>query len=468
MRGTSFACTLTAIAFLAPLALGQSPEAEGPAVVQGTIRDAHSSPLPAAAVSLLLDAPGHALIAHTDAQGSYRFSALHGGRYTLRAEMAGYAEAAFGPFVLGAKETKQVDLTLAPAPTAAGAAEFFDEPSFIVAGVVDTNNRGGHGSDTVVRSAETLARAAASLSKEPGAAGPAVPPATENSLREAVEREPANAELHHSLADVEERRGNALEAVREYQRAAELNANETNLFDWGTELLTHRAAEQAMVVFAKGNRLFPRSVRMLLGLGAASYARGSYEEAAQRFFEAADLNPSDPGPYLFLGKVQGAEIGQMDGFVERLARFARLQPDNALANYYYATSLWNRWKGLEDRQTTVQVQSLLAKAVRLDPALADAWLQLGIVYSGLMDFSNAISAYQEAIEAGTRLQEVHYRLGQALQQTGERLKARKEFDLYEQLRETSAAEVERERSGIQQFVFALRDRPSAAPPRPAQ
>jgi tetratricopeptide (TPR) repeat protein len=446
------ACTLALIALLAPLALGQSGQAEGTAMVRGAIRDSHARPVPAAAVFLLPEGPGHAFIVHTDGEGSYRFSALRAGTYTLHAEMAGFAAVAFGPFVLGEKDTKQVDLTLAPAP----AAEFFDEPNFVVAGVTDTTNRGGHGSDTVVRSGEVLARAAAALSKEPGAVGPAASADMEKSLREAIEREPANAALHHSLGDVEEKRGDALEAVREYQRAAELSATETNLFDWGTELLTHRAADQAIEVFAKGNRLYPQSSRMLLGLGAAFYARGSYDEAARRFFAAADLNPSDPGPYLFLGKVQGAEITQLDGFVERLARFVSLQPGDARANYYYAVALWKRWKGPEDRETAAQVQSLLAKAVRLDPALGDAWLQLGIVYSSLMDFPRAIAAYQKAIDAGAQREDVHYRLAQAWQHTGETEKARKEFDLYEQLRKTSAAEVERERKEIQQFVFSLR------------
>ena len=73
-----------------------------------------------------------------------------------------------------------------------------------------------------------------------------------------------------------------------------------------------------------------------------------------------------------------------------------------------------------------------------------------------MEFSSAISSYEKAIAAGTQQQDVHYRLGQAWQHTGETAKARREFDLYEQLRKTSAAETERERHQIQQFVFALR------------
>ena len=134
-------------------------------------------------------------------------------------------------------------------------------------------------------------------------------------------------------------------------------------------MLTHRATDPAIEVFTKGNRLFPRSARMLLGLAVACYARGFYDQAARHFFEAADLNPSDPQPYMFLGKVQAVEITQTEGFAERLGRFARLQPENAWANYYYAVSLWKRRKGPEDTQTPAQAQALLEKAVRLDPNL---------------------------------------------------------------------------------------------------
>ena len=269
--------------------------------------------------------------------------------------------------------------------------------------------------------------------------------------------------MHQQLADADEKLGNSLEAVREYQRAAELKATESNLFDWGAELLTHRAFDQAVEVFSKGNRLFPRSVRTLLGLAAAWYSRGDYDQAAERFFEACDLNPSDPGPYLFLGKVQSAEILQSDGYLERMGRFARLQPDNALANYYYAASLWKR-NGLADSETRAKVQTLLEKAVRLDPNLGAGYLQLGIFYAGQKDFPNAITAYQRAIAVSPQLEEAHYRLAQAYRLTGEELKAQNEFADHAQLSRKAAEDLERERREIQQFVFALRGN-SASPPR---
>jgi tetratricopeptide (TPR) repeat protein len=429
-----------------PSVAAQSQDAQDSGALEGFVRDSRGRPLDAATVYLRIKATGQTLTAHTDPAGSYRFTGLHTGAYLLRAEGGGSGEAAARAVILEDRETKKLDLTVEYA--------FFDEPNFIVAGVTDPVSRGGHGSDTVLRSAEALATATAALregtpGKEPGSPSASGP----------------SAGLHHTLGYAAERRGDPLEAVREYQRAAELEASEPNLFDWATELLIHRAAEPATEVFAKGHRLFPRSLRLLLGLAAAWYARGDYDRAAQRFFEACDLNPGEAGPYMFLGKVQSIEITKLQGYVERLARFAKLRPDNAWANYYYAVSLWKQRKRPEDSETPARVRELLEKTVRLDPSLGAAYLQLGILYSDRNDDANAIAAYQKAIEVSPRMDEAHYRLGQAYERTGQKVKARQELEAHEQMAKKLQQEIERERSEIQQFVFELRDGNDAAPPR---
>jgi tetratricopeptide (TPR) repeat protein len=213
------------------------------------------------------------------------------------------------------------------------------------------------------------------------------------------------------------------------------------------------------------HRAFPHSVRMLLGLGVAWFVHGSYDQAIQYLGEASDLNPDDPNPYLFLGKIQSVETNEPAAIAERLARFARLQPQNALANYYYAVSLWNQRKGPEDDQTAVRVESLLGKAVALDPKLADAHLQLGILYSERKDFPKAIAAYELAVAVNPHLEQVHYRLAQTYRLTGQNDKAQNELRLYEQISKEKAAQVERERSEIKQFVYTLRGQSSTLQPQ---
>lgn len=290
--------------------------------------------------------------------------------------------------------------------------EFYDRPTFIVAGVTDSANQGGHGSDAILRSSEALAKATA------------------------------------SLGNVKDRSEDPLQQARAYQRAAEQDPSERTLFDWGAELLAHRAYAPAIEVFSRGARLFRRSTRMLLGLAVAQYANGSYADASRSFFAAADLNPSDPKPYLFLAKTQSQIIQESDGYRERMARFARLAPDNAWANFYYAVSL-------RDRESA-KAESLLEKSLQLDPKLAEAHLQLGILYSARKNFEPAIAAFQKAIAMDPKLEEAHYRLAQAFARTGDKGKAQKEFEIHDRLLQESTAQVERERRQVQQFVIELR------------
>jgi tetratricopeptide (TPR) repeat protein len=275
---------------------------------------------------------------------------------------------------------------------------------------------------------------------------------------------PQDAKLYELLADAQERLGQPLEAVGSYQRAAELNPSEANVFAWGSELLLHHAAEPALEVFSKGHRLYPGSVRMLIGLGVAHYAHSSFEQATQELCDASDLDPDDPHPYLFLGKMQAVAVNPSALIEEKLKRFVRLQPDNALANYYYAVSLWKR-RGSEHIEDTAEVEERLEKAVGLDRTLGLGYLQLGIVYAERKDISRAIAADQKAIAATPRLEEAHYRLAQLYRLSGEDEKARQELRVFEQIRQDRAQQVERERAEMLEFVYTLRDPNSAAPPQ---
>ena len=273
------------------------------------------------------------------------------------------------------------------------------------------------------------------------------------------------AEPHHLMADVCEKLNDPLGAVREYQRAAELSPTEAYLFDWGAELLLHHASEPALEVFKKGNRLFPRSSRMLAGMGAAWYAVGSYDQAVQSLCEATDLNPDELDPFLFLGKIQVVESTPSSAIADRLDRFVKLHPENALANYYYAVSLWKRRKSSEDTESFANAKSALEKAVQLDPTLGVAYMQLGILYSEQKDFSHAIAAYQHAIEATPDLEDAHYRLSQAYRRAGEPSKAQAELQQYKEISKQKEAETERQRHEVQQFVYQLRDQTASSPPQ---
>jgi len=491
-------------------ARAQSPDSTGSALVHGYVRDSNRRPLANATVFLIHGTLEQAVAAptettHTDSKGHYQFAGLRAGTYTVRAEMIGYDDASAGPGNIASKETTQIDLFLAstkasellrappaPAPTkpAAQAPEFFDEPQFTVAGITQATNSGGHGSDVVLRTSEALVKATGSLGTESPSKESTGNESSESVGAASLKQERAEiqalirrddnlhddqaqrqqAERHHRLAQLDEKTGDPLAAVREYQRAAELDPSEPHLFDWASELLTHRALEPATEVFAQGNRRFPQSARMLIGLSVAWYARGSYERASQYLASASDLAPADPTPYLFMGKMQSVETAPSEESVERLARFQRLAPENALANYYYAVALWKQRQsaGALDDASSAQVEALLEKAVQLDPKLGAAYLQLGILYAQRGDYAHAISTYQKAVETSPELEEAHYRLAQAYRRTGKQAEAQKEMQVHEELAKKSKEEAERKRREIQQFVISLRDKgpDSQSPPQP--
>jgi tetratricopeptide (TPR) repeat protein len=516
---------LTAIAFLSHSAATQGQATSLPGTVQGTVRDSNGHVVGDASIDIE-GGTSKQETQSTDSKGFYRFALPAKETFTVHARKASVGEAR-SSVLLQPGETRTIDLQLSPLSSAATPnPEFYDQPSFTVAGITDTMAPGGHGSDRVLRTSEGLAKNVATLDSD-SATSPQNSLATEAALRDSVQRKPHDfdpnhalgkflvetgrpkeaipyleqaskvkpgdynnsyelacaylrvgeyskgkivtsdqlqrqdsSELRHLQAELYEKSGQPLEAVREYQRAAELKPSEPNLFDWGAELLLHRTIQPAIEVFTNGSHAFPDSRRMLIGLGVSQYAAGVYDEAIQSLCRASDLAPNDPIPYSFLQKVQNAASGQSEAIERRMGRFAALQPSNAEAQYSYAVSLWNRRKGSQDRTTLDKVESLLHDAIRLDPKLAAAHQQLGILYSDRKDFSKAISAFRQAIKADPQMEEPHFRLAQIYRQTGDREDADKETMIYQQLAKESNAAAERERRDLPRFVYTLRDQTS--------
>ena len=266
-----------------------------------------------------------------------------------------------------------------------------------------------------------------------------------------------SAELHNLLAEVEEKEGKFVAAANEYEVAAHLDPSEGNLFDWGSELLLHRTLDPAITVFEKAAERYPNSPRIAIGLGIAYYSRGNYDDAVKFLLHAADLSPADPRVYPFLSRAYDSSPSQADEVIARFRRFAEQQPKNGRAQYYYAMSLW-KGKRLQDSNLDLaQIDALLKRAIALDPALAEAHLQLGNLYSDQHKYPDAIPEYHRALEINFDLSDAHYRLGQAYVHTGEKDKAQEQLQAYQKLREQHLADLDKQRAEVRQFVYAAKD-----------
>jgi tetratricopeptide (TPR) repeat protein len=265
-----------------------------------------------------------------------------------------------------------------------------------------------------------------------------------------------NGELHNLLGQIEEKDSKFVEAANEFQVAAQMDPSEDNLFTWGSELLLHRTYEPAIDVFQQATKRYPTSPRLLIGLGMALYSRGRYEESIKSLLSAADLDPADPRCYLFLSKSYLSSPNQADNVIQKFRRYSELQPNNALAQYYYAVSLW-KGKRLEETNVDYRtVESLLQKSIALDGTLADAHLQLGILYADQHESAKSLPEYQRALELNPNLPDAHYRLGQYYARAGQKDQAQKEFNVYQQLQAQHMAAVDKERAEVQQFVYSAK------------
>lgn len=268
-------------------------------------------------------------------------------------------------------------------------------------------------------------------------------------------------ELHDLLGEIDEKDGKFVEAANEFETAAHLDPSESNLFDWGSELLLHRTYEPAIDVFQEATRRFPKSPRLMIGLGMALDLRGKYDEAVKALLVAADLDPSDARCYLFLSKAYDSSPNQAKDVIQRFRRYAELKPGDALAQYYYALSLW---KGRRVQDTELDpsiVESLLKKSIALNEKLPEAHVQLGNFYADQHQYDKSIPEFARALELDPNLSDAHYRLGQDYVHIGQKDRAQKEFDVYQKLRAEHLAEVDKERAEVQQFVYA--EKPGSSP-----
>jgi tetratricopeptide (TPR) repeat protein len=195
---------------------------------------------------------------------------------------------------------------------------------------------------------------------------------------------------------------------------------------------------------------------MQIALGTALFAGARYDEAAQRLCDASDLNPADPTPYVFMGKIQMAAPNPLACVESKLARFVHQQPGSSVANYLYAMSILKHPR----KQAVPQAEALLTKAVGIDSQCGEAYLQLGIIAASQRDFIKAIRFYTKAIEADPQLADAHYRLGVAYDRVNQPAKSKQEFQLHDKIRQQQAAAAEQQRRQVKQFLVV---QPSRGP-----
>jgi tetratricopeptide (TPR) repeat protein len=146
---------------------------------------------------------------------------------------------------------------------------------------------------------------------------------------------------------------------------------------------------------------------------------------------------------------------------EKLAQFAKQEPANAAANYYYAVSLMKLDKNARAAGNSEAAQTLLEKSIRLDPKYGAAYVELGALAFQRGESPQAIKNYQQAIAVDPQLSEAHYRLSLAYKRVGDDPAAKREMDAYQLAQKAESAHAEEQSRDLKQFLVILKNSPGS-------
>jgi Tfp pilus assembly protein PilF len=262
------------------------------------------------------------------------------------------------------------------------------------------------------------------------------------------------SELHSMLAEVYEKQNKFLLAAKEYQNAVQIDPTEDAIFDWGAELLGHSNLQESAQVFGSGVKLYPQSWRMNIGLGQSQHLLGHDQDAVKAFVNAVHLDPAYPQSYFFLAMLDRVPASQFAEVTAIFERYAQNNPKEAQAQLYYATNLWQTDEATNQTTNLEKIESLLKNAVALDPKLAQAHMQLGVLYFHREDYPRAAAEFERTVKLDRALAVAHYRLGQALTRVGQKKQAAQELETYRKLHST-----QKEEDPVVAFLLTRQDKP---------
>jgi Tfp pilus assembly protein PilF len=157
-----------------------------------------------------------------------------------------------------------------------------------------------------------------------------------------------------------------------------------------------------------------------------------------------------------LGKTcDGVSPSLADQIRSRLQNFLG-RAQSAELNYYLAMCWWRTNQSESKADRVAHAESLLNRALTIDPNYDDAHFQLGALYAAQEKYADAKKEYELALKINPNSPNTHYHLAQSLAKLGDRAHAQEEFAIFERLRKSESEATNKELNQIQQFVYQMR------------
>ena len=226
-----------------------------------------------------------------------------------------------------------------------------------------------------------------------------------------------DGEVEDLLAEIYEKQGHPLDAVRSLQRAVALDPqNEEYCFHYVLELLIHKNYDAAILIAKAAIQTFPGSLRLHLALVGGLYQARRNQEGHDAILETSQDFPDSSLP-LYLRNILITDDPQADGsLVKDTKSYLARHPSDSLAFL-----VLGRQNGLLGDPTAAI--PLLQKSVALDPEFADSHLALARAYSDLRDWKQVIVYSRKATILSPGNAQAWYDLARALGRIGRKQEA---------------------------------------------
>ncbi len=243
---------------------------------------------------------------------------------------------------------------------------------------------------------------------------------SETLFRHAVQVTDRNYLAYNNLGFFLSGRGNADEAMEDYQKSLEINPNyqdaQNNL---GHALAAKGRYAEAIARYEAALRINPNLVEAHNNLGNALSDTGKLEEAIAHYLKALQIRPDDEDAHNNLG-VARAMQGRLEEAAQILGEAVRLKPADASAH----SNLGNVLAAQSKFEAAAEQYQI---SLRLDPANAQARNNLGNVLLERGKLEEAGEQYRMALKLNTNNPEANENLGLTLARQGKREEAMSHF-----------------------------------------
>ena len=243
-----------------------------------------------------------------------------------------------------------------------------------------------------------------------------------------------SAELHLLLGDLLEAQGKPLEAVAHFRQAVVLDPTPANYFALGHEFLIHWNWEAAAQVFSAGLESKPDSWHLWVGAGTAALGLTRYEEATRAFVHAVKLRPKELMGYHFLSQTFDQSEEAFDDAVGSFRELLNRDAANPWARYFEALATFRQASRVGDSSQVAARVEALTQLTRENSRFLEAQLLLSEIQFELQNWAAAVKALQQVIQLDPNHVSAHYRLGLALQRSGQSQEARQILQRYRLLK----------------------------------